>query len=45
MTFIEHNKRIFVEGKESLYRRLSVRECAFLGLEGVVVRVDLRLEW
>jgi DNA (cytosine-5)-methyltransferase 1 len=25
---IEHNKRIFVEGKESLYRRLSVRECA-----------------
>lgn len=28
MTFIEHNKRIFVEGKESLYRRLSVRECA-----------------
>ncbi len=28
MTFIEHNKRIFVKGKESLYRRLSVRECA-----------------
>jgi DNA (cytosine-5)-methyltransferase 1 len=28
MTFIEHNKRIFVAGKESLYRRLSVRECA-----------------
>jgi DNA (cytosine-5)-methyltransferase 1 len=28
MTFIEHNKRVFVAGKESLYRRLSVRECA-----------------
>lgn len=28
MTFIKHNKRIFVKGKESLYRRLSVRECA-----------------
>ena len=28
MKFIEQNKRIFVEGKEDLYRRLSVRECA-----------------
>lgn len=28
MKFIEQNKRIFVPGKESLYRRLSVRECA-----------------
>jgi DNA (cytosine-5)-methyltransferase 1 len=28
MKFIEENKRIFVPGKESLYRRLSVRECA-----------------
>ena len=28
MKFIEQNKRIFVEGKESLYRRLSIRECA-----------------
>jgi DNA (cytosine-5)-methyltransferase 1 len=28
MKFIEQNKRIFVRGKESLYRRLSVRECA-----------------
>jgi len=28
MKFIEQNKRIFVEGKENLYRRLSVRECA-----------------
>jgi hypothetical protein len=28
MKFIEHNKRIFVPGKEHLYRRLSVRECA-----------------
>jgi DNA (cytosine-5)-methyltransferase 1 len=28
MEFIEQNKRIFVPGKESLYRRLSVRECA-----------------
>lgn len=28
MTFIEQNKRIFVEGKEDLYRRLSIRECA-----------------
>lgn len=28
MLFIEPNKRIFVPGKENLYRRLSVRECA-----------------
>jgi len=28
MLFVEQNKRIFVPGKESLYRRLSVRECA-----------------
>lgn len=28
MKFIEANKRIFVPGKEHLYRRLSVRECA-----------------
>jgi DNA (cytosine-5)-methyltransferase 1 len=28
MQFIEQNKRIFVTGKEHLYRRLSVRECA-----------------
>lgn len=28
MKFIEHNKREFVRGKEQLYRRLSVRECA-----------------
>lgn len=28
MQFIEQNKRIFVPGKEDLYRRLSVRECA-----------------
>ena len=28
MEFIEQNKRIFVPGKEHLYRRLSVRECA-----------------
>lgn len=28
MEFIEQNKRIFVPGKEKLYRRLSVRECA-----------------
>jgi DNA (cytosine-5)-methyltransferase 1 len=28
MNFIEQNKRIFVPGKENLYRRLSVRECA-----------------
>lgn len=26
--FVEQNYRIFVPGKESLYRRLSVRECA-----------------
>lgn len=28
MKFIEQNKRVFQPGKESLYRRLSVRECA-----------------
>ena len=28
MQFISQNKRIFVPGKERLYRRLSVRECA-----------------
>lgn len=28
MLFIEQNKRIFVPGKESEYRRLTVRECA-----------------
>jgi DNA (cytosine-5)-methyltransferase 1 len=28
MKFVEENKRVFVEGKENLYRRLSVRECA-----------------
>ena len=28
MTFIEQNKREFVKGKEHLYRRLSLRECA-----------------
>lgn len=28
MLFVEKNKRIFVPGKEYLYRRLSVRECA-----------------
>ncbi len=28
MKFIEQNKREFVNGKEHLYRRLSVRECA-----------------
>lgn len=28
MKFIEQNNRIFVPGKEKLYRRLSVRECA-----------------
>ncbi|MFZ5945433.1 MAG: DNA cytosine methyltransferase [Bacillota bacterium] len=28
MLFIEQNKRIFVPGKEHLYRRLSIRECA-----------------
>jgi DNA (cytosine-5)-methyltransferase 1 len=28
MLFVEQNNRIFVPGKEELYRRLSVRECA-----------------
>lgn len=28
MKKVEKNKRIFIEGKEHLYRRLSVRECA-----------------
>jgi DNA (cytosine-5)-methyltransferase 1 len=28
MQFISQNERIFVPGKEDLYRRLSVRECA-----------------
>lgn len=28
MLFVEENRRIFVPGKEDLYRRLSVRECA-----------------
>jgi DNA (cytosine-5)-methyltransferase 1 len=28
MKLIDKNKRIFVEGQEHLYRRLSVRECA-----------------
>lgn len=28
MKYIHQNKRIFVPGKEKLYRRLSVRECA-----------------
>ena len=28
MKFIEQNIRVFVPGKEDLYRRLSVRECA-----------------
>lgn len=28
MKFIHQDKRIFVEGKETLYRRLSIRECA-----------------
>lgn len=28
MTFVEKNKREFVKGKENLYRRLTVRECA-----------------
>ena len=28
MIFVEKDKRIFVPGKETLYRRLSVRECA-----------------
>jgi len=30
MVFIEQNKREFVKGKESLYRRMTVRECARL---------------
>jgi DNA (cytosine-5)-methyltransferase 1 len=28
MKLIEKNKRIFIPGKENLYRRLSIRECA-----------------
>jgi len=28
MVKVEKNKQVFVEGKENLYRRLSVRECA-----------------
>ena len=28
MQFVEQNKRIFIPGKEHLYRRLSIRECA-----------------
>ena len=28
MKFIGPNERVFVKGKEKLYRRLSVRECA-----------------
>ena len=28
MVKVEQNKQIFAEGKEDLYRRLSVRECA-----------------
>ena len=28
MKLIEQNKREFIKGKENLYRRLSVRECA-----------------
>ena len=28
MSFVEKNKREFVKGKEDLYRRLTVRECA-----------------
>lgn len=28
MTFVEKNRREFVKGKENLYRRLTVRECA-----------------
>ena len=28
MKFIEKNKRVFVPGQETLYRRLSIRECA-----------------
>ena len=30
MQFVEQNKRIFVPGQESLYRRMTVRECARL---------------
>jgi DNA (cytosine-5)-methyltransferase 1 len=30
MVFIEQNKRKFVKGKEHLYRRLTIRECARL---------------
>ena len=30
MTFVEKNRRVFVEGSEHLYRRLTVRECARL---------------
>src|SRR5690606_38572662 len=30
MKFIEQNIRVFVPGKEHLYRRLSVRECAII---------------
>ena len=30
MLFVEKNRRIFVPGKEDLYRRLTVRECARL---------------
>ncbi|MEG1660595.1 MAG: DNA cytosine methyltransferase, partial [Bacteroides sp.] len=28
MVYISPNKRVFVSGKEFLYRRLSIRECA-----------------
>jgi len=28
MIFLEKDKRIFVPGKEDIYRRLSIRECA-----------------
>lgn len=28
MIFVEQNKRIFMPGKENMYRRLTVRECA-----------------
>jgi len=30
MVFIEQNKREFVKGKENLYRRMTIRECARL---------------
>lgn len=30
MVFIEQNKREFVKGKEDLYRRMTIRECARL---------------